>query len=94
MSTFETLPNPTQVPGQITFDESKFKLRSRRILGQPEVPTMIRFLVTKGLVKTEGQAVGILLGICVLLVVATIFVFKSTGTEPATLDPAIMEISS
>jgi hypothetical protein len=89
MSTFETMPNPGQSTGQLTFDESKFKLRSRKILGQPEVPTMIRFLVTKGFVKTENQAVAVTIGICILLIIATVVIFKSSGVNPAIISPTL-----
>lgn len=89
MSSFETMPNPGQSSGQLTFDESKFKLRSRRLLGQPEVPTMIRFLVSKGLVKTENQAVAVTLGVCILLIVATVIIFKGAGVEPAIISPTL-----
>lgn len=88
MSTFETMPNPGQTSG-LTFDESKFKLRSRRILGEPEVPTMIRFLVSKHIVKTENQAVGILLVVCVLVIIATIMVFNTSSVPAAVIDPML-----
>lgn len=87
MSTFENIPNPAD--SGLQFDESKFKLRSRKILGAPEVPTMIKFLVTKGIVKNEGQAVSILLVLCVVLVVATYFIFNSTEVAKAVIDPSL-----
>lgn len=68
------------------FDESQFKLRSRRILGEPEVPGMIKVLVTKGIVKTERQAIMFLLGIVVVFIAISIFIVKSNGVQPATLD--------
>ncbi len=91
MSTLETMQNPGQSSSSLTFDESKFKLRSRKLLGQPEVPTMIRFLVTKGFVKNEGQAVGALLTLCVLVIVATVYVFSSSDVQPAVMDPTIVQ---
>lgn len=85
------MQNPGQSSSSLTFDESKFKLRSRKLLGQPEVPTMIRFLVIKGFVKTEGQAVGILLTFCVLIIAVTIYIFKSSDVKPAVMDPTIVQ---
>ena len=72
---------------EVQFDESQFKLRSRRILGEPEIPGMIKFLVVKGIVKTEKQAVGIMLGVVVTLILISVFVAKAGGVKPATLDP-------
>lgn len=70
----------------LQFDESQFTLRSRKILGEPEVPVLIKFLVTKGLVKNENQAIGLLLTIISILIVISVFVTTSKGTKPATLD--------
>jgi hypothetical protein len=70
----------------IQFDESQFKLRSYRVLGSPEVPVMIKVLVTKGIVKTEKQAIGVLLSFIFVLICVTFLVFNTNGTEPAILD--------
>lgn len=75
------------------FDESQFKIRSRRILGEPEVPGMIRVLVTKGIVKTERQAIGVLLsGVCVIIAVS-IFIIRSNSVGPAVPDPEYLTLS-
>lgn len=68
------------------FDESQFKLRSRKILGEPEVPAMIRVLVTKGIVKTERQAITFLLVIVAVFIAISVFIVKSNGVQPAYLD--------
>ena len=68
------------------FDESQFKIRSRRLLGEPEIPGMIRFMVTKGIVKTEKQAVGVMLACVGLLIVASVVIFRTNSVKPATLD--------
>lgn len=70
----------------LQFNESQFKLRSRRLLGEPEVPVLIKFLVVKGLVKSENQAISLLLTIIGILIIISVFVTKSRGTRPATLD--------
>ncbi len=75
----------------ITFDESKFKIRSRAILGEPEVPTMIRVLVRNKIVKNENQAVTILLSGVVLLIGASVFLInKSVSVPTATISPTLM----
>ncbi|MES2623601.1 MAG: hypothetical protein V4576_04330 [Patescibacteria group bacterium] len=68
------------------FDESQFKLRSRRILGEPEVPAMIKFLVTHGIVKTEKQAIGMLLSAVIALIIISVVVAKSNSVQPASID--------
>ena len=70
----------------IEFDESKFKLKSRRILGEPEVPGMIKFLVVRGIVKSERQAIGALLTCVVTLILLSIFIGTSNTSRPATID--------
>ncbi len=59
----------------ITFDEDKYKIKSRSIFGQAEVPKMILFLTNKGIVKTESQAKAVLLGLTTCFFVASIVVF-------------------
>jgi len=77
-----------------SFDESKFKIRSRAILGAPEIPTMIRVLVKGGLAKTENQAVAILLGITIAMVgVSVFFISRSMSVPPATINPALISSS-
>lgn len=87
MSTLETMQNSGQGGSGIEFDESKFKLRSRRILGAPEVPTMVKFLVNNKFVKNENQAVAVLLGLCLLIIAATIVIFNNTDVPTAIMDP-------
>ena len=93
MSTFETIQNTGAGSSGMSFDESKFKLRSRAVLGDPEVPTVIRFLVTKNIVKTENQAVVVMLAACVLIIATTVFVFRSSGVDTAVIDPTLIEES-
>lgn len=81
------MQNSGQGGSGIEFDESKFKLRSRRILGAPEVPTMVKFLVNNKFVKNENQAVAVLLGLCLLIIAATIVIFNNTDVPTAIMDP-------
>ncbi len=59
----------------ISFDENKYKIKSRVIFGQAEVPKMITFLTTKGIVKNEKQAKMVLLGATTCFFIASIVVF-------------------
>jgi hypothetical protein len=70
----------------IQFDESQFKIRSRRILGEPEVPVIIKVLVTKGVVKTENQAIGILVSVLLIFTAITFFVVNTNTVKLAVLD--------
>lgn len=72
-----------------TYDESKFKLRSRRLLGKPEVPAAIKFLVVKGIVKTEFQALALLAAIFIALFSASVCLLSSANVPIATLDKTL-----
>ena len=59
------------------YENSDFHIRSRKILGEPTTPTMINFLLNKGVVKTEKQAT-ILLGISIVIFISiSIFIIRS-----------------
>lgn len=77
----------------IQFDESKFKLKSRRILGEPEVPVIIKFLVVKGIVKNENQAITLLLTFIITIIMVSIFLVRTNGVKPATLDTQYISFS-
>ncbi|MFA7422013.1 MAG: hypothetical protein WCZ90_20180 [Melioribacteraceae bacterium] len=55
-------------------DEQEFHIKSRKILGEPETPTMIRLLLKSGAAKNEKQALIILLVAVLFMVVATILI--------------------
>lgn len=60
------------------YDGSEFHIRSRKILGERVTPGMITFLIDRGLVKNEKQAliVSIIL-ICIFLSIS-IFIIRTT----------------
>ena len=58
----------------ITFESDKFKYKSRVILGQTQIPGMTKFLLGKGIVKNEKQAMRILSITTVLFLGLTIFI--------------------
>lgn len=74
-----------------SFDESKFRIKSRAILGAPEVPKMIRILVKKGFVKNEVQAITLLLVSVVVLVGVSVFLInRSVSVPPAVISPELL----
>lgn len=78
--------NTIDIPSSsITFDESKFNIKSRRILGELEVPTMIKVLVNRHFVKNEKQAISLMLALVIMLIIASVFLF----TRSANVDSAI-----
>lgn len=94
MASFETIDNPHGSSVRSTtveFDESKFKLKSRAILGEPQIPGMIRFLVGKKFVKTETQAITVLLIITALIIGISVFIFRRQGVQPTRLDPTLLQ---
>ncbi len=64
------------MPTDISFEENKYKIKSRVILGQTQVPGMIKFLLNKGIVKTEKTAHALLLSITGLFLLAAVYVFS------------------
>ncbi|MBC7981980.1 hypothetical protein H7X65_02800 [Candidatus Parcubacteria bacterium] len=84
--------NPTTINAEtFSFDESKFKIRSRALLGAPEIPTMIRVLVKNGIVKTENQAVAILLSVVAVFIGVSVFlVHRSVVVPPAVISPELV----
>lgn len=64
---------PTE--NNLTFDENKYKIKSRVILGQMETPGMIKFLIQKGIVKNEKTAQGILIAAACAFLLVSVYVF-------------------
>lgn len=60
-------------------ENNEFHIKSRKLLGEPQTPTMIRLLLKSGLVKTEKQALIVVsIFICVMFV-ATWFILAGVG---------------
>ncbi|MES2622877.1 MAG: hypothetical protein V4576_00540 [Patescibacteria group bacterium] len=81
----------------LEFNDSNNLMRgfkSRAILGQPETPGMINFLIRKGIVKSQNQAYYILVGImifCFGLAIALPFMFGTGGTTISAEQQKAME---
>lgn len=56
---------------EIAFDE--FKIKSRSILGQSESPAMIRSLIRHGIVKSEKQAISLMVLSSVLFLALSVY---------------------
>lgn len=75
-------------------DEQEFHIKSRKILGEPETPTMIRLLLKSGAAKNEKQALTILLVAVLFMVVATILIIwqpNLKGDKVTTADGKVYE---
>jgi hypothetical protein len=68
---------------EISFHEdNEFHIRSRKLLGEPETPSMIRFLLRTGIVKDEKQALYVLIGVIVVALSSTVFLIRSEFSNP------------
>lgn len=54
-------------------EENDFHIKSRRLLGEPTTPSMVRFLLRTGVVKTEKQALIFLIIFVVIVIILTIY---------------------
>lgn len=68
--------------GDIQFEEeygdSKFHIRSRKILGEPTTPAMVNFLISKNVAKDEKQALIILISAIVVFLALSIFIIDKS----------------
>jgi hypothetical protein len=65
------MSDQTQFEGEM----STSKFQSRTIFGQPQTPSMVKFLISKGIVKDEKTAGHFLLGLTVFFFCLTIYIF-------------------
>lgn len=69
------------------YGDSKFHIRSRKILGEPTTPAMVNFLISKNVAKDEKQALIILVSAIVVFLALSIFIIdKSINND----DPLII----
>lgn len=69
----------------ITFEDSKFKIKSRAIFGRPEVPNIIKFLVNKKIVKNEKQAAVFMFILLIAMIISSVLIVRSS----VSIDPAL-----
>ncbi len=64
----------------IEFEEDNdFHIKSRTLLGEPQTPTMISFLLRTGLAKSEKQALIILSAVIIVAISAAILISLGRG---------------
>ena len=60
------------------YGDSKFHIRSRKLLGEPTTPAMINFLISKKVAKDEKQALIILVSVIVIFLGLSIFIIDKS----------------
>jgi len=68
------------------YDGSEFHIRSRKILGEKTTPTMINFLIDRGVVKTEKQALGLSILTIVIFLSISVFIIRSSLVNDTPLE--------
>lgn len=66
------------------YDGSNFHIRSRKLLGEKTTPTMITFLIDRGVAKSEKQAFFIAITLIIIFISLSIFIIRGTlvNNEP------------
>ncbi len=67
---------------QVQFEDNDFHIKSRRIFGEPETPTMIKFLLNRGFAKNEKQALYILISVIIVALLISVFLTTKTFSSP------------
>lgn len=67
---------------ELQFEENNFQYKSRTILGDPQVPKVIKFLLGNKIVKNEKQAQALLLAVVIISVLLAIYFFASAAAGP------------
>lgn len=60
------------------YGDSKFHIRSRKLLGEPTTPAMVNFLISKNVAKDEKQALIILISAIVVFLALSIFIIDKS----------------
>jgi hypothetical protein len=73
----------------ISFDENKYKIKSKGILNQSESSGIIKYLINKGIIKNEKQGSVILILLTVLFMTSSFLIlynniFKAPELPPIT----------
>ncbi len=55
----------------VDFNVDQPQFRSRAVLGQPQRPGIVAWLLKKGIIKDESQAGGLLVGVVLFNIVVT-----------------------
>ena len=60
------------------YDGSEFHIRSRKLLGEKTTPTLITFLMDRGVAKSEKQAFYISITCIVIFLSVSVWIIRST----------------
>lgn len=60
------------------YGDSKFHIRSRKLLGEPTTPAMVNFLISKRVAKDEKQALIILVSAIIVFLGLSIFIIDKS----------------
>ncbi|MEY2641043.1 MAG: hypothetical protein RL150_436 [Candidatus Parcubacteria bacterium] len=58
------------------YNGSDFHIRSRKLLGEKTTPTMITFLIDRGVAKSEKQAFIISIALIVIFISLSVFIIR------------------
>jgi Flp pilus assembly protein protease CpaA len=65
----------------VQFEEDNLNYKSRSILGLPQQPGMVRFLIKKGIAKTEKQAFYFLVATAIISAISCIVIFYLNNSD-------------
>jgi hypothetical protein len=68
------------------YDGSEFHIRSRKLLGEKTTPTMITFLMDRGVAKTEKQALLIAVIMILIFLGVSIMIIRNTFVNDQPLE--------
>ncbi len=67
---------------QVVFEDNEFHIKSRRLFGEPETPTMVRFLLKHGFARNEKNALYILIGVIIISLSIPLYILLHNLTAP------------
>ncbi len=76
----------------ISFDENQYKLKSRSILGQPQVPGVINFMLRTKIVKNEKQAFVVIVFLTTSFFIASFYITYNSFLKQPEIPPLADEI--
>lgn len=80
-----TEDNDVQFEEDFPQQDRQFKIRSRKILGQPTTPSIISFMLNKRIVKNEKQATIIILIIIAIFLSLSVWIIRANLGNPEEL---------
>jgi hypothetical protein len=69
-------------------EEERDRVLESRFLASNQTPAMVRWMMKRGIAKTEQRAIYILLGVVIIAVAVSVFLFFSSIKSPSSPPPA------